>query len=61
LAVCELSRIFARIKGNGIACANPRFRQSLIKGEKVKPNLCLTPEALFAKKAVSPWLKEVNP
>src|SRR5665648_689028 len=29
----------ARIEGNGIACANPRCRQSLIKGEKVKPSL----------------------
>src|SRR5659263_665181 len=42
----------ARIEGNGIACANPRCRQSLIKGEKVKPSLRLTSEALFPKKAI---------
>jgi hypothetical protein len=43
----------AWIKGNGISCANPWCRQSLIKAEKVKPGLELTPESLLAKEAVS--------
>ena len=51
----------ARIEGHGIAGANLRIKQSLIKGEKVKTSLELTTESLFAKEAVSAQLKEVNP